>query len=105
MIKDIVFIGSEKSGHKCSWARFRKLADFDYDSGYGSQKIATDLIIVFSDGAKMWRHEYDGAENWAFSIPFQMPEEFHVITTLGGNDQMWATLEQMHKKGGKYGNE
>ena len=27
-IKDIVFIGSEQSGHRCTWKRFKELADF-----------------------------------------------------------------------------
>lgn len=104
-IKDIVFIGSEETGHQCSWQQFRKLADFEYDSGFGSQKIATDLVIVFSDGAKMWRDEYDGSEGWAFSAPFKMPEEKHQILTLGDNSQMWATLAQMNRPGCKYGDE
>ena len=34
-IGDIVFIGSEDSGHECSWGEFEFLADKEYDSGYG----------------------------------------------------------------------
>ena len=71
---DIVFIGSEKSGHSCTWEQFVSLADREYDSGFGSSEVATDLIIVFSDGSKMWRGEYDGSEWWEDSSPFQKPD-------------------------------
>lgn len=50
---DIVFIGSEKSGHQCSWDEFCLLANREYDSGYGGQEVSSDLIIVFSDGSSM----------------------------------------------------
>jgi len=79
---DIVFIGSERSGYSCTWDEFTKLADRDYDSGFGAQKVARDLIIVFSDGTKMWRHEYDGSENWDYSSPFKMPRETKPVTNL-----------------------
>lgn len=79
---DIVFIGSETSGHSCTWDEFVELANFDYDSGFGSQKVAADLIIVFSDGAKMWRHEYDGSEHWQYSSPFKMPEKRLPVRSL-----------------------
>jgi hypothetical protein len=73
-IEDIVFIGSEDSGHSCTWDEFVILADHEYDSGYGAQEVADDLIIVFKNGSKMWRHEYDGSEWWQYSKPFTRPE-------------------------------
>jgi hypothetical protein len=100
-IADIIFIGSEVSGHSCTWKEFEQLANFDYDSGFGSQEVATDLIIVFSDGAKMWRDEYDGSEGWAYSSPFKMPTKFKPITTLCNGDS-WASIEEMNRPGGKY---
>lgn len=78
---DIVFIGSEKSGHQCTWKEFTKLADIEYDGG---AEIAGDLIIVFSDGGKMWRGEYDGSEWWEYSPPFKQPEVKLPIRTLKG---------------------
>lgn len=95
-IKDIVFIGSEKTGHQCSWDQFKTLATVEYDSGYGSAEVATDLIIVFSDGSRMWRGEYDGAEWWEFSRPFKRPKEAHKINRLIGD--CWDTLEDLHDK-------
>ena len=73
--EDISFIGSEKSGHSCTWAEFKAIADREYDSGYGASEVAEDLIIVFGDGMKMWRGEYDGSEWWNYSTPFKMPEK------------------------------
>jgi hypothetical protein len=57
----IIFIGSEISGHCCTWDQFKELADKDYDAGFGAAKVADDLKIVFSDGSSMSRREYDGS--------------------------------------------
>jgi len=81
-VGDIAFIGSEKSGHRCSWSEFELLADQDYDCGFGGQKVASDLVIVFSDGTKMWRGEYDGSEWWDYSAPFVEPSESRPIQKL-----------------------
>ena len=71
--QDIIFIGSEQSGHQCSWAEFLNLSDFDYDSGFGSAEIPPDLCIVFADGHKLTRGEYDGSEWWEHTWPFRKP--------------------------------
>ena len=97
-IGDIVFIGSEGSGHECSWEQFKKLADFEYDDGFGAPHIALDLVIVFEDGQKMWRHDYDGSENWEFSSPFKRPATKLPIKSLGGNGTMWDTLKDIQEK-------
>ena len=51
--KDIIFIGSEETGHQCTFKEFKVLADEEYDPSFGSAEVCTDLIIVFSDGSKM----------------------------------------------------
>lgn len=45
--------------------KFLEQMDFDYDDGYGSEYIPTDLVIV---GKDWWleRHTYDGSEWWEF---------------------------------------
>lgn len=73
-IKDIVFIGSLKSGHECSWSKFKKLADREYDSGYGSHQVSQDLVIAFSDGSMLTRGEYDGSEWWDYTAIFKRPD-------------------------------
>ena len=80
--KDIIFIGSKSSGHTCTWGEFSILADTDYDNGFGGQKVAQDLIIVFSDGTQMWRDEYDGSEWWAYIEPFTFPNKTLPLTNV-----------------------
>ena len=65
-VTDITFIGSETGEHACTWAEFQTLADKEYDSGYGAQEVASDLVIRFSDTKHMWRNEYDGSEDWSY---------------------------------------
>lgn len=92
--EQIIFIGSEQSGHQCTWAEFQVLADVEYDRGFGAQKVASDLIIAFSDGSKMWRHEYDGSERWGYSTPFEAPAKAKPINRLvvKGDQVGWRTL-------------
>ena len=49
----------------CSWEEFEKLANFDYNNGYGLVAIDLNLIVRGSD---WWleRGEYDGSEWWKF---------------------------------------
>lgn len=93
---DIVFIGSENTGHRCTWEEFTALANVEYDSGFGAQEVASDLIVVFSDGARMDRQEYDGSEGWSFQKPFTVPEETHAITRLVVPQEQvgWCTLAE-----------
>lgn len=92
---DIIFIGSVESGYSCSWDQFKLIADIDYDCGFGGQEIASDLIIAFSDGHTMWRHEYDGSECWRYSKPFVMPENKKQLLTVN-NGGCWVSLEDIH---------
>lgn len=79
----IVFIGSELSGHQCSWAEFQALADVEYDEGpTGAVSVASDLIIVFGDGQKLWREEFDSAEWWVYQTPFKVPASSRQIKRL-----------------------
>lgn len=70
---------------------FEKYSKTEYDDGYGSPKVAEDLLII---GADFWleRHEYDGSEWWEFK---QMPKykelPFKPITAL--------TVEQARENG------
>ena len=81
-IEDIVFIGSLYSGHCCDWGEFEALANIEYNEGFGSAEIASDLVIVFANGARMTRGEYDGSEWWEYHKPFVMPDEKKKILRL-----------------------
>ena len=106
-VSDIIFIGSERTGHQCTWEEFKTLADVEYDSGFGAQEVAQDLIIVFSDGGKMWRHEYDGSERWEYSTPFKTPLNRLPIRRLvvPKNRVGWCSLEECNadSASGKHG--
>ena len=93
--EDIIFIGSEQSGHSCSWDEYLLIANIDYESGFGPQKIAHDLIIVFSDKSNLWRNEYDGSECWEYSATFKMPKKLKKLVAVTNND-MWQSLEEIH---------
>lgn len=97
---DIIFIGSEKSGHQCTWDEFCVLADVEYDAGYGAAQVAQDLIIVFSDGQRLWRGERDGAEWWNYSTKFKRPDASFPIKRLvvEGTDFVgWVDLGQINE--------
>jgi hypothetical protein len=91
--EDIIFIGSQQSGHSCTWEEFQQLADFEYDSDFGAAYIAGDLTIVFSDGSDMHRGEYDGSEWWEYSKPFTRPEVELPIRTLY-TGALWPSLAE-----------
>ena len=59
---DVKWIGSLSYGY-FDWEYFSKIANIDYDDGFGGQEVASDLKIV---GDNWWleRHEYDGSEWW-----------------------------------------
>ena len=46
-----------------SWEAFVKNADFRYDSGFGNVEIS-DNIRIYTRDYIIYRHEYDGAEEW-----------------------------------------
>ena len=93
---DIIFIGSEESGHQCTWDHFCVLADREQDNGFCAQEVATDLIIVFRDGSRLYRSEYDGAEGWVYSAKFKVPETSLPITSLFHPESRvgWCDLEE-----------
>lgn len=98
---DVVWVGSSDGKFSVSWTDFMRFADVNYDSGFGGQEIADDIVIV---GKDWWfsRHEYDGSEGWEFhTLPTRSktPKAFNVVK----NGDSWASIENMMKPGGKYG--
>ena len=93
---DVLWCGD---GHDYTfdWKTFEENArEVDYNNGYGSQDIATDLMIV---GTDWWleRSEYDGSESWAFKTMPVREEDVPMIdgvVFLGGG--MWETLGELN---------
>lgn len=95
-VDQITFIGSHDGVYGMSWTEFEHLADVEYHSGYGAAEVATDLIIVFADGKRMWRSEYDGAEGWDYDPPVTVDYAgpHRPIERLVGD--LWPTLNALH---------
>jgi hypothetical protein len=91
---DVLWIGCPD--FKISKDDFKRLADVEYDSGYGAPEVAEDLLIV-GDGWWMERGDYDGAEWWNWKEPPKEPEETRVVSTLVCGDLAigWKTLRDL----------
>jgi hypothetical protein len=70
--KDVLWCGCRT--HYFDWADFEKVANVEYDSGYGGQEVAEDLLIV-GNGFWLERHEYDGSEWWEYKTAPVQPTE------------------------------
>jgi len=97
---DVMFIGSADGKYRLTMKEFEEIANFDYDSGFGSAKIATDLIIYFRDKSYIARGEYDGSEWWEYNAPknFLEDDKYKSFANLGGDKIMWEKLEELNKK-------
>ena len=80
--KDVLWVGSANGEMAMIWEEFESIAEkMDYNSGYGSPKIAVDLVVV---GSTWWleRGEYDGSEWWEYkSMPARAskPKRFDYV--------------------------
>ena len=79
-IEDIAWIGCVQFSIPISL--FFKLADTEYDDGWGKVEVAGDLQIVFNDNSVLFRKEYDGAEWWGFVDPNKPSSERDDIIAL-----------------------
>ena len=59
--KDVICVAF--GGVYMSWDVFAKNADFRYDSGLGNMEVS-DNIRIYTRDYIIYRHEYDGAEEW-----------------------------------------
>ena len=95
-VDDIAWIGG--SSFYIDLSTFIKAAkQTDYDSGYGAQEVAPDLIIAFNDGSWLSRGEYDGSEWWRYNYYPQKPKEKFrgkKIRLAGG---MWDSLSTLNE--------
>jgi len=93
----VTWVGSADGKYSITWDQFKYLAkDLEYDNGYGGQEIASDLVVVLSDGSWLVRHEYDGSEEWRrVKVPIMQPGSYPIMY-LVKEDSTWETLEQMN---------
>lgn len=90
---DVVWIGCNE--FEFPKDQFFRLANEEYDDGFGSQEVAQDLLIV---GKDFWleRHEYDGSEWWEYKTVPVKPKEVKVLKRLMGG--MWKTLQELNEE-------
>ena len=91
---DVLWVGNGE--YVISWDGFVKIADVEYDSGYGAQEIASDLVVV---GKDWWleRDEYDGSEGWSYKTIPQKNKNTKPIHRVTKIDGMWNSLEDLNK--------
>jgi hypothetical protein len=93
-IADIEYIGSSETKINTNKA-LELMKKTNYDSGYGSQKIADNLMIKGNDFI-MTRGEYDGSEWWNYmqtdpSLPQVDTDVKSLETNIG-----WDSLEEIN---------
>jgi len=96
--ENIEFIGSEEGDYSCSWDEFKALADREYDSVNGGQRVASDLVILFKSGKRMWRDEYDGTEDWECFEPIVVKDGAKPIKSLFAKGFGWESLSRIHRE-------
>ena len=92
---NILWVGSVDFGY-FSWQEFAEIAkNTNYDSGYGGQEVASDLLIV---GKDFWleRYEYDGSECWEFKQIPKKSKRYIKIKDLASNNYSWNSLEDLN---------
>jgi hypothetical protein len=63
---EVLWVGTKD--WSCSFVEFTRFAkDIEYDPGFGTEQIATDMVIV-GEGWWMERSTYDGSEWWRYCI-------------------------------------
>jgi hypothetical protein len=89
---DVQWVGSKDGEYAISWDEFAVIAeDVHYDSDYGAQEVATDIVVV---GKNWWmdRGEYDGSEWWDFHVkPTKKRGNTKSFTKVAGG--MWDSIE------------
>jgi hypothetical protein len=91
--REVMFVGSIDGRYRITWEEFLNRSNFEYDGGFGSPKIAKDLIVYFNDNSYMIREEYDGSEWWKYNKPliFNETDKYQKYNCL--------CIEQAEQKG------
>lgn len=92
---DVLWIGG--SNFTISIEDFKKLANREYDDGFGAPEVAQDLKIV---GKDWWleRYEYDGAEEWVYKTYPTKPLEHKAVKRVITSEIGWQTLAEMQEE-------
>lgn len=94
-LAQVAWVGSRSGKYAISWEAFEEIANIEYDSGYGGQKVANDLVVVFTDGSWLERSEYDGSEWWSY-CKTPMPESDATPFKTVKSGESWASILEMN---------
>lgn len=99
-VDDVTWVGN--GDFEIPLDRFWELADREYDSGFGSEEVATDIVVAMKDGSWLERHECDGSEWWEFKRSPQRPSKvlhgvFAVMRSQAPRDSWGYELADMNK--------
>ena len=89
--RDVRWVGTKLVA--TTWGNFAKVADVEYNAGFGAPQVAKDLIVS-GDGWWMERHEYDGSEWWEFKkIPDTPLTEVVIKSVVATEEEVgWVKL-------------
>lgn len=91
----VLSVRSRDGEYATSWEEFAKIADTNYDNGFGSAQIPSDLIVEFMDGTYLYRDEYDGSEAWEYTTPLTtIKPNAKPITKVVG--RYWPDVQGLH---------
>ena len=91
-LKDVEWIGTADGSEKIEGLyEFMKMADFDYNNGFGAIVIRPDLVVV---GKGWWleRHEYIGCEWWEYKEQPKLQENPKKLSRLRATSEERATV-------------
>ena len=83
-VKDVLWVGTSDGKQTCSWEQFSKIANIEYDNGFGGSEIGENLVVV---GESWWleRGEYDGSEWWEFKSTPRLKSKTKMLTAVRRN--------------------
>lgn len=96
---NVLWVGSRNGKYALSWEEFTQISQVVYDSGYGGQEIATDLVVV---GEDWWleRGEYDGSEWWEFkTTPKRQPDAKRFSLVKSRGFACWRSVADLATQG------
>jgi hypothetical protein len=89
--ENVLWVGKSDGTLSITWNDFAKIADKEYDSGFGGNNVNGSLVVV---GDTWWleRGEYDGSEWWEFkTAPILKPTALPFNNVfVNGVDDVWS---------------
>ena len=91
----VSWVGSRDGAYGVDWDQFVSIANVEYDSGYGGQEIASDLVVVFKH-QQGWleRQEYDGSEGWVHQKRPILQNPSRAFSRVKG-EESWMSLAEI----------